>query len=722
MKRTAPPWFRPALAGLAALLAVACVNGLAFQLERRAPPGLRSALRIDLTASSRLSLSPQTLAALDGLTGDIEIVLLADADADGAMAQTLDDLAREYAQRSPRVAVRRIAVNSEEDASTQVAADIAARFTDAIQRTQAQALPVAEGLRNAADHLSAAAQALQRSADAAPGQDDGLGAGNDLRLAAGRIDQASQSLTVLAQQGSAFEDEPLPELTGWLDGVRERVAAVAAEAIIGETRQLQRLEPRLRDHPAAFDAVLSADRALKQANESLSRVSVTANGVEPDPALAALRASLEDEPWAVVLGPTHAAVLPRGAMFRASAVELPDHESAKQANTTESFVGEEALTGALLRVIQPEPMLAVFLLSDTGPAMGGPDGAGLFRYAGERLARLGADVRQWRTPVGSPGDVLRDLPLPRDSQPAVYVALPFSAPRGAAVSDARIAQETAIAQALEQRLSAGDGAVVLLNFDPTQSRTDEDADDASTAPKRPITALLREHGVEADLAQRAARLAIQAGGGRLPTGVFQPTLAPEADAHPIARAIVGLPMRFELPSPLTLTGAASPVVTLRQRRQWTYAVPPGVSRQAQTDRIETASPSAFRDAIAIAAAIEASPTSPEGDAGRLFVVAEPTWAADPVAAAGVSDQQTSASARRAGARLRYPGNGELWVNGVLWAAGLDRLVAASPRSRDVPRIDALTPERRRAVRATLLFGVPGGVLVIGLAAMRRRRA
>lgn len=715
MTRIPHRFARPVLAGLTALLAVAFVNGLAYQLERRASPALRSALRIDLTQSARLSLSPQTQAALDRMTQPARIVLIERADETDPLAQTLteslSDLAREYAERSTQIEVQRLTLDDASIAGLQ--RDIAVRYPEAVAASTAEAQPIFASLRDIAQRFQSAADAVSQAADALPAQADGLGPANDLRLCAGRLSAAGQEAAALAEQGAARLEASLPDLAPWSEAVREAGPRWFAQAVVGEIRQLNRLQRAAEADPTAQDAWLRAGEQLNQSVEPVRQLVVNAQSLTPDAQLTGVLRGLQDAPRAVVLGPSGAVVLGQAALVRPGAPQAPGQDESSGA--LEAFIGEEALTGALLRVNQSQPLLVVLLLSDTGPALGGPNsaGAGLFHYAAERLARLGADVRQWQPPSTAQGSAptspspprLDDLPQPGPGQPAVYVALPFSAPRSGAVSPERIARERAVAAALVQQLDRGHGGVVLLNFDPTQP---------TSADPRPIAQALRDRGINPVLDRRAAQLVDQPGGGQVITGVFETTLAPDASSHPVAAAVQGLPLRFELPTAIELGPAstAQPVVALRQRRQWTYAVPPG----GADGRVQTADASDYREQIVVAAATETQ------DGARLLVVSEPTWASDPVAAAGVDDANQSASARRQGARLRYPGNGELWVNAVLWSAGLDDLVAATPRSRDVPRIGPLDPARRQAVRAALLFGVPAGVLLLGSIIGWRRRA
>lgn len=70
----------------------------------------------------------------------------------------------------------------------------------------------------------------------------------------------------------------------------------------------------------------------------------------------------------------------------------------------------------------------------------------------------------------------------------------------------------------------------------------------------------------------------------------------------------------------------------------------------------------------------------------------------------------------------FPGNGELFMDSVFWAAHMDPLIAISPTAMDVSRIRDMSPGTLRAWRVGLLLvGLPGAVLLCGLGVFFARR-
>jgi hypothetical protein len=73
------------------------------------------------------------------------------------------------------------------------------------------------------------------------------------------------------------------------------------------------------------------------------------------------------------------------------------------------------------------------------------------------------------------------------------------------------------------------------------------------------------------------------------------------------------------------------------------------------------------------------------------------------------------------AALVNPGNYELAHNAIAWLAGMDQLIAESPTSRGVARLEGLTGGARRAWFWLLLVVLPLGVLGTGLGVWFVRR-
>jgi hypothetical protein len=157
-----------------------------------------------------------------------------------------------------------------------------------------------------------------------------------------------------------------------------------------------------------------------------------------------------------------------------------------------------------------------------------------------------------------------------------------------------------------------------------------------------------------------------------------------------------MPAIFMYPIPLELTAGKSkgyeqfPLVELRGNDLW-----------AETDPKEgvTRDPAKASDYYVIGAAVQSKDN-------RLVVFGDREWATDNVAS-------------KAG--IAYPGNSELFINSTLWLAGLDDIIAASARTQDIRRIGPITEGGAKALKTTLIAGMPALALLAGLGVWVVRR-
>jgi hypothetical protein len=103
---------------------------------------------------------------------------------------------------------------------------------------------------------------------------------------------------------------------------------------------------------------------------------------------------------------------------------------------------------------------------------------------------------------------------------------------------------------------------------------------------------------------------------------------------------------------------------------------------------------------------------------RLVVFSDVAWASDVVAEAG---EQAMINFEPVTIYRYFPANPELFVNSICWLAGLDQLIAPSPRSQDVRRIEAVSPGVMIALWWTVLGGLPLATLAAGGAVWMMRR-
>jgi hypothetical protein len=102
---------------------------------------------------------------------------------------------------------------------------------------------------------------------------------------------------------------------------------------------------------------------------------------------------------------------------------------------------------------------------------------------------------------------------------------------------------------------------------------------------------------------------------------------------------------------------------------------------------------------------------------RLVAVADAAWANDAIMNMGMLGRGTASVTG-----ARFPANSELAVNSVFWLAGMDELIAASPRTQDIPRINPdMTQSALYGYRLLLVGGLPVLAIVLGMGVWFIRR-
>ena len=280
-------------------------------------------------------------------------------------------------------------------------------------------------------------------------------------------------------------------------------------------------------------------------------------------------------------------------------------------------------------------------------------------------------------------------------------------------------EKTKIADLLNERSAQGDAAMVMLGIEPG----------ATFSEPNPILDWLEGFDLHPQLDRIVLRQVRLPDRSSVNTARFEVTRWP--DDSPITRALAGMPAVFLQASPIELgaapgaddEGAAeeqsdkpaanvalSPLVVLRAPDMWSTAdlISPEQVERAPVDEANR------RETFTIGVAAE------RGEA-RLVVVTDPMWAMNLITtnASPTLSPQTAGWAEFAGAA--FPGNSELFVNSVYWLADLDELIAASPRTQDIRRIESMTPQTLTTWRWLLVGGMPVLILVIGLAVWVVRR-
>jgi hypothetical protein len=686
--------------GLNVLVAVAAAVVLVVLVNWIAS---RQYLPIDLTATRQYSLSQQTRRVLDQLGEDYRLVTLTRVRS--LELQRVQDLVDLYGRYSNRVRVERIDPDHDFIRRDRFYAELMQRFDDelrpaveAIEKGRAAMLAVAEGMGELLGPLEEMA--------AHPELDEQLQQFlTSLRAA---VTRTQDQLTRRHADFDLALDLPLPnyagvhaELQSVLGQLEGNLFAVAAD-------RLQQAAGSGGAPSGVRDAALRMADAVRSLRERVRSANAALRNAPSIDRYNELMVTLSQEEAVVVVGPRQVRVLPVSQLYR-----QPDPAVVQQTGQAEQrFIGEERLTGTLVSMTVEQPALVVFVNSGQAPALGQ---GGHYEYVAHRLRAANFEVRQWNpmgqfSPMGGQTPPT-DPPSPAAGQRRVWVVLPFPPvdPRNPMMAGAK----PRVADAVRRGLDKGDAALFMLAAD----------EGAVFAGEDDVVDLVKQWGITPQL-DRIIFREVQLPDRRTGAGPrFEVVSWPQT--LPISTALAGIPARFDLPTPLILGRVAgvtvTPIVELTERRMW--ADPDfAQARSAEDIRFEEAHAA---ERFVIGAAAE------RDGGGRVVVVSAgglpqqpqfyPPWAHNQVTALSRAGAVGVEMLEVFGAA--YPGNSELFVNSVFWLAGMDELIAASPRTQDIRRIDpTLSTAAVAGVQWGLLAGLPGAVVLAGLGvwALRRR--
>lgn len=694
MKTSSPRRF---WAGLLAVVALACATSSLIMANIL---GERYSARFDVTATGEHRLSPRTTALLGSLTHDYRLVVAADLSRlDARARERVVDVMDQLRRGSSRV------LNDVIDTSR---AD-GPRALDALVQQLADAQHAT--LQSQVDTINAAAGAmktlasfmdkelapeLERLYTATPADKEIFRAFFQQRAAAARL--ASQDLThaveSLAEPLSARIGEvPVPATDKAAQKVRD-----ACKPILDQLAELIRQLRLITTNDAAptptRDAIGSLPDRVQAARDSASA------GV--DPARLMPRLDLQRVGEALRSGSCVLVIAP-GVAIRAVDFKalFPDDPGATGRADTRRHA-EELFISALGSI--ENPVRPIVVVAHAEPKRFFNDVAA-FTMLTDRLARRGIDLLEW-APVIEPEPVGLGALDPAGARPVVYAsfapdaAAPAAGP-GQLPGPERAAKLGAILASL-----ADAGKPLLISMNPSVIATYGQPD--------PTVAVLDRFGLSADTGKPLLKEQVTAQGRFVET---DQTVVPAEGAHPILRAVHGLPAL--IPWPIALHRAAkdaagaviTPLATIDDDKdiwgesQWL--------RLWQTPRAQRGSIpdlpvfDATRDVRAgpwmVAAAAQIA--GPRGTPQRLVVVGSNSWFVDQV-----TQRQAEIDGRIIDAN---PGNMELFESAVLWLAGQDDLIAQSPEAASIALITPIAPERLSIIRWAIVAGLPVLVLVIG---------
>jgi hypothetical protein len=727
-----------ALSVLAAVGVVLILNYVVYWQYRGMSPDARAWVRYDLTSTRRYSLSPQTRGVIDALDEPHRVVTMLGGDnMTDEQQQRIRDLVDEYARASADIEAAHIDLDTEARRRDALLAEMDAMFaedTEAIRTSIADGIEQLErydalvdqieaGLKQIVDSdLEMRPQSLQnqRLADLH---------GQYLRLQ----DQADQIRSLrremLGEQweqrlkspgeidtSSATAGQSLPDYARLMSEIKRYVIQFVGQTLPDTPGKANELfNGIVVNRLVKADKIENAENArntlaslVRQVPELIKQVRVEANQlllVTPPHRYDDARFVLNDKPCVLLTSGGDARVVPADSLFRGAG-------GTAEGNTNDLFVGEEQLTGALISMKLAPPPLIVFVRSNTGQRALSAVGAegqrleGVYDHVAKRLLSMDFELVEWANPLRE------DPPEPRPGQRVVWVTMPFLPPNTARRESLDNTRKDKVAEFLAERLEEGDGAMVMLSYNPDTDpnlRTEQTAD--------ALVELLKRFGIDAQLYHSATRLSEEAEDPSKSKYSTQFVVNDWPKTRIVGESLAGIDTLFSTPMPLELepVGEAEPraLVAVEQPAMYVQRNVPDPDTSAFTPE-----PGSERERVVIGAA------STRGEA-RLVTVGDAYWADDRnTSAAVLPDGSTGPGlSEKPGARILYPGNADLFVNSICWLAHEEELIAASPRTQDIRRIDPMTDSARLGYIYTLRAGLPALIFGAGIVVwLVRRRA
>lgn len=723
------------VAVIAVIGIVVIANYVVYWQYRGLSPDARQWVRYDLTSTRRYSLSDQSRAVLDKLEVKHRVVTMLGGDTiEPAQQQRIRDLVDEYTRASTSINVQHIDLDTQLDRREILLAEMDAMFaedTATIRSSIAAGFQLVERYAETIDQIETWLDDIIKSGvklRPASIQNQRL---TDLHSQYLRLQDQAKRLRELRNDmlGSDWQarlkspglvtqgdGQNLPDYTALMAEIQQYILQLAGNTLPdtpGKADQLRRgvafdnLAP-----PEVQQAASEAQNTLAAMVQQVPQFFQTVK-TETDPLLKVAaplryqdaRSILNDKPCVLLTSGGDARVIPAEQLFRGTG-------STTSEEINDLFVGEEQLTGALISLQLEPPPLVVFIRSNIGLRAVSITGSeqqrieGVYDEVTKRLLAMDFEVAEWPDPVNI------DPPEVREGQRVVWVTMPYFRPDANRSASLDNTNKDTVASFLQDRLNKGDSAMIMLyaNGDTAPRLRGE-------APPDTLVELLDTFGIQAQLHHSAIQLKSEDEDGQAREYTNQFIVNQWPKSIIVGDALNGINTFFTYPIPLKLNAkqgvAQTPMVEIAApvlHVQETAADP-------KTGEF-TPEPESERQRIVIGAAAQK-------DDARLVTIGSATWAMDEILSTAALPDGTVGPelAERPGARILYPGNSDLFVNSICWLAHEEDLIAASPRTQDIRRIQPMSDRALQNTRLLLWAGMPAVILVLGVGVgLMRRRA
>jgi len=668
---------------LAAVLAICASGAFIAHLGRYD-------VQIDATKTRAYSLSQQTRTLLDGIEGEWTIsIVLVESNVDRAVLRQIEEVLERYRESGSRIDIERIDPTDPASLAQYEALILRLRdlFAPQIEEYEEQLGRAREAYAGLLPFAANEAAALGRFVTQL-GAEGGLGT---------ELAQLRGGFSLIAQNGPQIleavdaalatdQSRPLPDY----EAARDTLYAATSQAA-QDLSEVARFYA-MRASTAGISEELR--QHLSAGSRNHQSLAATLQG-RADPLLhlrplelTTIARELARGEAAVITGNHRAAVIPAWQLFPRS------QRSNREGTVTfdERFRGEQILSSTIRSLVVERMPLVVFVHSrgDSVLRRSG-DGKDVFGSA-SILQSSRYVVTEWR-----PERVER--PQPASGQPAVWIVLPPAPGEGGANPAVKSKEELLLIE--RARLLLEGGEPVLLSLYPSILHKLRQPD--------PWQELAQSLDFDADTARVIFEAATAADGRRVVSQHLE--LLDLPSAHPIARAVHGQRLGFVLPVPVNSGSSdfsrhwsiaeVAPAANRWLEEEWVTAVAGGATE------MEPQPEQALQQPVPVVAASERRHPLEQSVAQRIIVVGSGSWMLT-----GVADYWHELGGERIA--LQFPGNYELLQASVAWLAGMDDLIAQSPTSQQVERLEGLNDRNRTLWWWIIMAGLPGAALVMGI--------
>lgn len=677
----------------------------------------RFAPRFDVTETGDQNLAPRTMSVLRALRGEHRIFVAAPlrtVDRTGVMRlrDTLSDLSR----ACPNLTTTVVDTGSSagRDEFVQLVRSLVTREAAKLEEQRARVDKAIGAGKDLSSFLGGElSSSLLAARELIPASDVALGSAREFlehtaaaaRVSARDLDAAGAKAGELL--ATRVEDVHLP--------ATDEAAKVMARVLAPAGEQLGALGKRLKDGLGTRDAYGAATASIRSL---LGQVTARqeAAALAGDEMARLPRLDIHRITGAVRAGSVALVIGPEDKGVTAVDVEsiFPSASSLAQPSLANLDLGrraEDLFSVALSSLGSRARPIVVIVHGEVNRVV---EGTQVLDLLLRRLASRGIDVVEWACVLDPEPAGLARL-NPDNSRPVVYVCV---APNTAAGEDPRT-KLTGVQRAQKMGVAIGsidaDRRPLLLCLYPSVMPTYGDPD--------PLCAPLGKYGLIAYTGRTLLRELIRPQGRQVEV---EHLLQPTGEAHPIARAVRGLPLLLTWPVDIGRTGdlappgvTVSPILTLDPKdslwseSQWLkfWSVPeqtrrllpdaPTFDRERDLARPDIKDGQSLRPwTLGVAAELKDNL-----GVQRLVVVGSNGWFVDRYAF------QTDIIDGRE--MLVTPGNIELFEACVSWLAGQDDLIAQSPTARVLPVVRPINERTLMMLRVGLILGLPLLALVLG---------